>query len=165
MNRIYYWIYTIEGVSAGHRIIMNIKDIKFITTDWNSHIEQLKKIRDVVFIKEQNVPAELEWDEFDPQSTHFLALHSNQAIATARLKPDGQIGRMAVIKDYRNKGIGSQLLTNVLCEAGTRGYSMIYLHAQKNSIYFYEKFNFIRNGGGFMDAGIPHQAMYKLLQQ
>ena len=140
-----------------------IDNIQFITTNWKQNHQALRKIRTRVFIEEQQVPAELEWDEFDEQSIHFLALDDNKAIATARLKPDGQIGRMAVIKEYRNKGIGKKLLSTVLLQAKNDGYNMVYLHAQNKAINFYKKFNFITNGSEFIDAGIMHKAMYKLI--
>ena len=138
-------------------------NIQIITTDWKQSRQELVHIRTRVFIKEQLVPAELEWDEFDEQSTHLLAFHDDNPIATARLKPDGQIGRMAVIRNYRNRGIGTKLLTKVLLQATNTDYSMVYLHAQNQAIDFYNKFNFIHNGTEFMDAGIKHRAMYKLL--
>lgn len=140
-----------------------IENIEFISTNWTQHCEQLKQIRSEVFIDEQNVPAELEWDEFDAQSTHFLAFHNNKVVATARLKPDGQIGRMAVRKDYRHNGIGTKLFLTVLQYAKEHGYNMIYLHIQKQAINFYKQFDLINNGDEFMDANIPHQAMYKNL--
>ena len=89
-------------------------NIKYIDTNWKQHNQELKYIRTTVFIEEQLVPKKMEWDEFDTQSVHFLAFDNKTAIATARLKPDGQIGRMAVIKKYRNKGIGKKLLSTVL---------------------------------------------------
>ena len=140
-----------------------IDNIQFITTNWKQSLQALKQIRTRVFIEEQHVPAELEWDEFDEQSTHFLVLHDNNPIATARLKPDGQIGRMAVAKEYRNKGIGTKLLSTVLLQAKNNGYNMVYLHAQNKAINFYRKFDFITNGSEFIDAGILHKAMYKLI--
>ena len=140
-----------------------IDNIQFLTTNWKQSHHELKQIRTSVFIEEQHVPAELEWDEFDEQSIHFLALLDNKPVATARLKPDGQIGRMAVIKNYRSKGIGTELLKTVLLQAQKNDYNMVYLHAQKQAIKFYKQFNFINNGAEFMDAGIKHRAMYKLL--
>ncbi len=140
-----------------------IDNIQFITTSWEQSRQELKQIRTGVFIEEQHVPAKLEWDEFDEQSIHFLALLNKNPIATARLKPDGQIGRMAVIKDYRDKGIGTELLKTVLLQAKNNGYNMVYLHAQDQAIDFYKQFDFIHNGTEFMDAGIMHRAMYKLL--
>ncbi|MCK4705668.1 MAG: GNAT family N-acetyltransferase [Gammaproteobacteria bacterium] len=144
--------------------MQNITDnIQVITTDWKQNSPELIQIRTSVFVEEQHVPTELEWDEFDEQSTHFLALLNDKPIATARLKPDGQIGRMAVIKKYRKKGIGTKLLSAATLHARNNGYNMIYLHAQKQAISFYRKFNFICNGIEFLDANILHQAMYKNL--
>ena len=144
--------------------MQNITDnIQIITTDWKQSRQELIQIRTSVFIEEQHVPTELEWDEFDEQSTHFLAFLNDKPIATARLKPDGQIGRMAVIKDYRNKGVGTELLTAILLLAKNSGYSMVYLHAQIQAIDFYKQFYFKQNGAEFIDAGIAHMAMYQLL--
>ena len=140
-------------------------NIQFITTDWKQSYQELKQVRTRVFIEEQHVPTELEWDEFDEQSTHFLVFQDNTPIATARLKPDGQIGRMAVIKDYRNKGVGTKLLTAVILNAKNNGYRMVYLHAQKQAVSFYQQFDFTCNGREFFDANILHQAMFKNIVQ
>lgn len=144
---------------------MTAEDIQFITTSWEEHNRELKQVRNAVFIEEQHVPKEMEWDEFDNQSVHFLVLHNNNAIATARLKPDGQIGRIAVIKNYRHKGIARKLLTTVILHAKNNDFDMVYLHAQKQTIDFYKQFDFIINGEEFIDAGIQHQAMFKILTQ
>lgn len=140
-------------------------NIQIISTTWKKNQHELIQIRTSVFIDEQQVPSTLEWDEFDEQSTHFLVLHDNNPIATARLKPDGQIGRMAVIQNHRNKGIGKQLLNTVLLYAKDNNYNMVYLHAQNQAINFYKEFNFILNGVEFVDAGIVHMAMYKILNK
>lgn len=140
-----------------------MNEFRFTNTDWQENNLALKQVRIAVFIEEQKVPIELEWDDFDKQSTHFLVMHNDIAIATARLKPDGQIGRMAVVKNYRNKGIGKKLLGEILLFAQKNNYKLVYLHAQHQAVNFYEKFNFILNGVEFMDAGIKHIAMYKLL--
>lgn len=137
------------------------EELQIITTTWAQHSPQLREIRTAVFINEQHVPADLEWDEYDTQSIHFLALLNNQPIATARLKPDGQIGRMAVIKSHRHQGIGKKLLASVLSYAEKNGYRMIYLHAQKQAADFYKQFGFIYTGHEFTDAEILHQAMYQ----
>ena len=143
----------------------SLENIQIICTDWKQHQKELKQIRSKVFIEEQHVPENLEWDEFDDQSSHFLVLYDQHAIATARLKPDGQLGRMAVLKEYRNKGIGSKLLSTALLHAEDNGYNMIYLHAQEQAINFYKKFNFSINGPKFYDANILHQAMYKIFNK
>jgi len=131
-----------------------------IHTSWKKHHKELSAIRRIVFIEEQHVPEELEWDEFDETSHHVLALdNNNTAIGCGRIKPDGQIGRMAVLKDWRNKGVGNAILETLLNRAKESGLNEIYLHAQLTAIEFYEKSGFIVNSNEFMDAGIPHKTM------
>ena len=131
--------------------------------NWPSEKENLAQIRKQVFIEEQNVPAELEWDEYDDSSRHYLASLNGKIIATARLKPDGQIGRMAVLANYRNQGIGSKLLQFVLKDARSQNFQQLYLHAQVDAIAFYEKQNFSVQGDIFFEANIPHREMLKKL--
>ena len=133
------------------------------TADWAEEKEQLSAIRRQVFIVEQKVPEELEWDEFDETSTHFIASVGGKPIGTARLKTDGQIGRMAVLESYRNHGIGSQLLQLVLSTAEVKHYPKVYLHAQVEAIPFYKKHGFTSEGDIFYEADIPHRGMFKNL--
>lgn len=140
---------------------MKTTDCEVEIANWPSDANDLKAIRTTVFIEEQNVPVELEWDGLDPDCTHFIVRSNSQTIATARLKPDGQIGRMAVAKHYRNLGIGSKLLNKILSHAKESGITHVFLHAQVRVVGFYQKFGFIAKGEKFMDAGIPHRAMYK----
>ena len=128
--------------------------------DWEDEQAALGEVRRKVFIEEQQVPEELEWDEFDQTSIHILAVDKhNNPIATGRLKPDGQIGRMAVLKEWRNKGIGQAILQTLIRLATDKHYPPLYLHAQVTAIPFYEKSGFIINSEEFMDAGIPHKTM------
>ena len=130
---------------------------------WAIHAAAIKSIRTRVFIEEQGVPPELEWDGHDEQCAHFIIRHKSCIIATARLKPDGQIGRMAVLKPFRRKGTGHLLLATVLSHARASGFTRVFLHAQVAVIDFYRKQGFACEGEIFMDAGIPHQEMYKKL--
>lgn len=133
--------------------------------DWNSCETQLSDIRRAVFINEQKVPEELEWDEFDASAQHVLALNSlNEAVATGRIKADGHIGRMAVLKDYRKQGIGSAILLVLLDIASRLKIEKVFLHAQVSAVPFYLKHGFVCDGDEFMDAGIAHKTMYKNLQ-
>lgn len=131
--------------------------------DWNNDINDIKMIRSTVFIKEQKVPEELEWDEHDQTCTHFIVRANGNAVATARLKADGQIGRMAVLSSHRNKGIGSILLLKIMAYAKSSGFIKLYLHAQIQVTGFYQQHGFISKGKEFMDAGIKHRAMYQNL--
>lgn len=140
---------------------MPSNNITIKVANWSEEKSELSDIRRLVFIEEQNVPQEMEWDEFDETSTHFLVTLKNQAIACARLKADGQIGRMAVLAEYRNRGFGSKLLQFILTEADTQNINHVYLHAQVSAIPFYEKLGFVARGNIFYEADIPHREMYK----
>jgi len=140
--------------------------VKYITkvTNWNKDKAALSDIRKKVFIEEQKVPEELEWDEFDEQCIHVLVTDDqNKPIATGRIKPDGHIGRMAVIKDYRNTGIGTEILKELIQSAQNKHLTKVYLHAQTTAIPFYEKQGFKTCSEEFMDANIPHMTMEKQL--
>ncbi|VAW92586.1 GNAT family acetyltransferase YjcF [hydrothermal vent metagenome] len=131
---------------------------------WESCKHQLSDIRRQVFINEQKVPEELEWDGFDESAQHVVALNKQQqAVATGRVKPDGHIGRMAVLKNYRQQGIGSKILLALLDIAQQQNISKVFLHAQVTAILFYERHGFVCDSEQFMDAGIPHKSMIKEL--
>jgi len=136
---------------------MNNREIK--TVDFNTHLSELKSIRTTVFIQEQNVPEELEWDEFDMNSTHFLAYYENIPVATARLLADGHIGRMAVLKNYRNRNIGKNMLKYIIDIAKQRSVKSIELSAQEQAVEFYKKQGFHLISEVYLDAGIPHYDM------
>jgi len=127
---------------------------------WQDEAPVLRIIRTTVFIREQQIPEDLEWDEFDLISMHVLALSSDgQLIGTARLLPSGYIGRMAVLKEWRGKGFGSAMLQRILEELRNRGMQKAMLNAQTIAIKFYEKFGFQVYGEEFIEAGIPHVKM------
>ncbi|WP_122856059.1 GNAT family N-acetyltransferase, partial [Pseudomonas viridiflava] len=79
--------------------------------DWQRKNADIRRIRDAVFIAEQSVPPELEWDSEDMDAVHFLASEGDYPIGTARLLQDGEIGRLSVLKDWRGLKVGEALLT------------------------------------------------------
>ena len=124
----------------------------------------IKTVREQVFIQEQHVPEELEWDEHDAKAIHVVAIDThNQVIGTARMLADGHIGRMAVLTAWRKTGIGSAMLQKLLSIAKERGLSKVFLHAQTSASGFYENHDFRALGEEFMDAGIPHRYMEREL--
>ena len=133
--------------------------INYLFCDWSSHQDLLMQVRHAVFIDEQQVPEALEIDEWDSQSKHILALDGDTPIATARLLPDGHIGRMCVLKAYRGQGIGLHLLHRLIEKAKAQGIQQIKLNAQTSAIGFYQKASFKVSSDTFMDAGIEHKAM------
>lgn len=131
-----------------------------IATSWQDHKEELSAVRRQVFIEEQHVPEDMEWDEYDITSQHVLALDKNgQPVGTGRLKSDGQIGRMAVIRQWRNNGIGTAMLQKILQLAEDANIKQLYLHAQTSAIEFYHRHGFIADSEEYMEAGIPHRTM------
>lgn len=136
-----------------------MNEIIIKTVDFKDNFTDIEAIRTSVFIKEQNVPIELEWDEFDDDSTHILAYYDTKAVATARLLSDGHIGRMAVLKAYRNRNIGRNMLKYILDLAVQKSLKNIELSAQAHAVNFYEKNGFKVISDVYMDAGIPHYTM------
>lgn len=135
-------------------------EISIIEADWATHKAQLLHIRYAVFVDEQGVPAELEHDTLDAGATHLLARDAQGiAVATARMLPDGHIGRMAVSRAFRRQGIGSAMLKRLIGIAATRGLPRLFLHAQCDAVPFYQRLGFVAEGDIFKDAGIDHQLM------
>ncbi|MDE3009581.1 MAG: GNAT family N-acetyltransferase [Pseudomonadota bacterium] len=128
--------------------------------DWARHGPALAAVRHAVFVIEQGVPEQLEWDGLDPECRHAAAFAADgQVIGTGRLLPDGRIGRMAVLAAWRRRGVGAALLRLLLAEALGRGDRHIHLHAQVDAVAFYERSGFVASGADFLDAGIVHRSM------
>ena len=132
--------------------------------NWVDAEPLIRPVRESVFIHEQAVPKELEWDGLDPRCAHALAWNDQgDAIGTARMQANGTIGRMAVLKDCRGLGVGRALLEALLDLAGKQRLERVALSAQTHAIGFYERAGFHVVGEPFMDAGIPHRKMVKEL--
>ena len=127
--------------------------------DWNAAQAEAKRIRFTVFVKEQRVPAELEMDAHDPHCVHALAYADGRAIATGRLLPDGHIGRMAVLKEWRGRGAGRAMLRRLIDAARARGDRELVLSAQLHAVGFYRGEGFETQGPVYEEAGIRHQEM------
>ncbi|MDN3522488.1 GNAT family N-acetyltransferase [Halomonas ramblicola] len=127
--------------------------------DWEALGEAAGEIRRVVFIEEQRVPIEEEWDGRDPECRHFLALLDGTPVGTARLLPDAHIGRVAVLREARGQGIGEALMAAAIATARRHGHAGIELAAQTHALPFYERLGFEAFGPEFLDAGIPHRNM------
>jgi predicted GNAT family N-acyltransferase len=128
--------------------------------DWRREPETLGRIRELVFVQEQRVPPELEWDDRDVGALHLLAeTAAGQAIGTARLLAGGHIGRMAVLPQWRRRGVGSALLRELVRIAREREDCTPFLNAQTRAEDFYRRHGFVAEGAEFLDAGIPHRRM------
>ena len=127
---------------------------------WEDLGPQASRIRSEVFVHEQNVPPELELDPLDIQCVHAIAYAADgRAVGTGRLLPDGHIGRMAVRRPWRGRGVGSLLLAALMAEARRRGDREVVLASQSHAQDFYARHGFEPEGETFMEAGIPHVLM------
>ncbi|MBU0751080.1 MAG: GNAT family N-acetyltransferase [Gammaproteobacteria bacterium] len=143
---------------------VDIVEFRIEEGGWESLAAAAQPVREVVFVEEQGVSRELEWDEFDSASRHVVAFDADgQAIGTGRLLPDGHIGRMAVVSAWRGQGVGRALLERLIEAAGASGRHEVLLHAQSRAAGFYRRFGFIATGDEFMEAGIPHVRMERRL--
>ena len=134
--------------------------------DYESALPDLRRVRETVFVQEQNVPLALEWDELDPLCRHVLARDAQgQPIGTGRLTPQHTIGRMAVLADWRGRGVGDALLLALIDEARRLGWREVSLHAQVSAIGFYARHGFLPYEARFVEAGIDHQSMRRLLDK
>ncbi len=134
--------------------------IRVHEVDWDSHARTLSSLRQTVFVEEQGVPKDEEWDNADPDCRHFLAEGGDgRPIGTARLMPSGQIGRMAVLAEWRGQGVGTRLLKIAAEAARAANYPAIFLHAQSHAVGFYQRAGFVVTGAPFMEAGIEHREM------
>jgi len=129
---------------------------------WTQDRQALIKIRTVVFINEQLVPPDLEWDGYDSDCWHVIALtDQGEPIGTGRLLYDGHIGRMAVLSNFRHQGVGSAMLKELLKLARHNGITEVMLDAQTSAIGFYQQHGFSVCSNEFLDAGILHRTMRK----
>ena len=132
---------------------------------WTDAAAHLINVRHEVFIVEQKVPREEEWDGLDETAWHWLATSlTSTPIGTARLLPGGQIGRMAVLAPYRKLGVGAALLECAVEKARQMEFNEVFLHAQIQARGFYESCGFIAVGDEFMEADIPHVCMTRITQ-
>jgi predicted GNAT family N-acyltransferase len=132
--------------------------------NWNQDKAALIKLRGIVFVEEQNVPVSLEIDGIDPDCRHVKAVMDDQTIGTARLLPNGYIGRMCVLKEFRNQGVGKKMLECLIQQAffdqtTSEPMEKVSLNAQSSAIVFYEANGFVTCSEEFMEANIAHRKM------
>jgi predicted GNAT family N-acyltransferase len=146
---------------------MSIESAKGFTirdVTWAQEEAKLRAVRLAVFVVEQNIPEEHEWDEQDAVSAHAIAEdREGVPIGCGRLLPDGHIGRLAVLSDWRGQGVGACLLVHLIELARVRGHARVLLNAQAHAVPFYARYGFAPSGPPFMEAGIPHQEMARML--
>jgi predicted GNAT family N-acyltransferase len=132
---------------------------------WEHDRADLRAVREQVFLIEQKIPPEMEWDELDARSRHVLARdRGGRPIGTGRLTPERGIGRVAVLAQWRDKGIGEAIMRVLLEQARLLGYPAVELHAQSHAIAFYAKLGFAPYGEEFLECDIAHRMMRLALE-
>jgi predicted GNAT family N-acyltransferase len=132
---------------------------------WADAGDALRRIRYHVFVVEQRVPEALEWDEADAGAMHALAsATAGLPIGCARLLPDGHIGRVAVVRDWRRCGVGTALMIELIAAARSRGDAEVIVNAQLAAMPFYARHGFVASGAVFEEAGIDHRVMTRALR-
>lgn len=127
---------------------------------WHDGEPLLRSVRDAVFIREQGISPELEWDGLDERCRHALVLsHQGEAIGCGRMMEDGHIGRIAVLPKWRKQKVGTAIVEALLDYARAHDYPQVDVDAQTYAVPFYRSFEFNEEGEVFMDAGLPHIKM------
>lgn len=128
----------------------------------NRELKEAYLVRKKVFVIEQNVPESLEWDKYDDTALHVIYKVDESIVGTGRivfLNDAAKIGRVAVLKSYRNQGIGKMIIQFLIEAAKKRGKKTIFANVQIRAQKFYEKLGFKRVGNTFIEAGIEHIKM------
>jgi predicted GNAT family N-acyltransferase len=136
---------------------------------WERARAEASRIRFAVFVEEQGVPRDIELDERDAQCIHALAYEDEKVVGTGRLVPPdrgtrgmaaaSQVGRMAVLPEFRGRGIGSRILDELMGRARQHGEKELTLSAQIHALEFYKSHGFQPMGEIYEEAGIPHRKM------
>ncbi|MET0226706.1 MAG: GNAT family N-acetyltransferase [Dokdonella sp.] len=136
------------------------EDFSVEPASWEHDLSALRAVREQVFVIEQNIPPEDEWDDLDAKSRHVIARdRDGQPIGTGRLTPNHSIGRMAVLAGWRGRGVGAAVMRVLIEQARALRYPAIELHAQCHAIPFYASFGFSAYGEEFIECEIAHRMM------
>lgn len=139
--------------------------MKVTLTDYESVKCDIQAVRIAVFVEEQKLDRDTEFDEVDLKATHAVVYSEGIPIATGRidLDQDGRVGRVAVISEHRRRGAGSLVMTALEEHARESGACRLWFHAQISAVAFYESLGFEVAGEHFLEEGIAHTAMQKTL--
>ncbi len=131
---------------------------------WGQDGAAIRAVRNAVFSVEQGIAETLDFDGRDHECVHVLAwIGDGESIGTARMLPDGHVGRIAVYKEWRGQGVGTRLTEYLTEVARDRGLVDIHLHSQVQAAEFYSRLGFEARGDTFMEAGIEHVLMVRVL--
>lgn len=132
--------------------------------DWASDQAAIRAVRNRVFSDEQGIDQALDFDGRDRECVQVLArLGDGRVVGTARMLPDGHVGRIAVLEGWRGRGVGTRLVECLTRVARARGFDEIYLHSQSQAAGFYARLGYETRGEPFTEAGIEHVMMVRKL--
>src|SRR4051812_25590094 len=120
--------------------------VRLVTGTWATLREDASSVRQEVFVREQGIPLELEWDQWDEKSVHCVVYRGARPVGTGRLLPDGHIGRMAVLKEARNDRLGGRVLESLIEAGRSTGHRSFELSAQQYVASFYRRHGFVQIG-------------------
>lgn len=140
-----------------------MQDVTVASGDWHGLGADAARVREAVFIQELGIAAPLVSDDADLDAVHVVAYRGGDAVAAARLLPDGAIGRLAVLANARGRGIGSLVLDALIDRASQRGDRFVRLYAQRDAVPFYLRHAFSAVGEPFYEAGVEHVEMERRL--
>lgn len=142
-------------------------EIKVIRINNEKDFKDAQSVRKIVFVHEQNVPAENEFDQFEETSTHVLVRWKETPVATGRIRPVGDMmkcERICVLKEVRKTGVGKMIMEELEKIADEKGFKKLILHAQTHAMPFYQKLGYVQTSSDlFYEEGIPHVSMEKEL--
>ncbi|GMQ75948.1 MAG: GNAT family N-acetyltransferase [Gammaproteobacteria bacterium] len=131
---------------------------------WKHDSAAIRVVRNAVFSVEQGIAETLDFDGRDHECVHVLArVGEGEIVGTARMLPDGHVGRIAVHKDWRGRGVGTRLVEYLTEVARERGLADVHLNSQVQAAEFYLRLGFEACGDTFMEAGIEHVLMVRAL--
>ena len=131
-----------------------------INVDWGKEKHKLRKLREKVFVYEWRIPMENEFDQQDSIAFHVLVLDkNNQEVATGRITPQGEIGRIAVEPDYRGPEVYQTLINALLKIAQQHGLENVLVQCELEGVDYYQQQGFCPVGAVYMDSGVARQRM------
>lgn len=140
-----------------------MQSVTIAAGNWGKLGADAARVREAVFVRELQIAAPLVSDEADSDALHVVAYAHGDAVAAARLLPDGAIGRLAVLPSARRMGVGSLVLRALIEHAVHRGDACLRLYAQHEAVPFYLRHGFSTVGAPFVEAGVEHIEMMKSL--
>ena len=142
---------------------MDKLNYKLVTSD--SELEGAFEVRRQVFVIEQNIPEDIELDEHDKEALHMVVKDGDRVIGTARVlfldTGLAKLERMAILQPFRDKGIGSKIVSFLIEELRNRQVEQVVLHAQYPVVAFYKSCGFEETGSPFLEVGIKHIKMQR----